>query len=72
MIADYLLFLLNRLKRFEYVDYMKLEEPMDNSRIMLAKSAIANDFFIVAKDRERGNDGLFINDVIKRREGFQM
>ena len=72
LIADYLLFLLNRLKRFEYVDYMKLEEPMDNSRIMLAKSAIANDFFIVAKDRERGNDGLFINDVIKRREGFQM
>jgi hypothetical protein len=54
LIADYLLFWLNRLGRFEYVEYMKLAEPIDNCRLMLAKSAIAHNFLTSFKDPERG------------------
>ena len=53
LIADYLLFWLNSHFRFEYVEYMKLEEPIDNCRIMLAKSAIAHGFLTTFKDFEK-------------------
>ena len=54
LIADYLLFRLNQQLRFEYVDFMKLEEPMDNCRVMLAKSAIAHGFMSPFRDFEKG------------------
>ena len=38
--ADYLLFHLNQTSRFDYVSYMKLDEPMDDARLMLAKTAV--------------------------------
>ena len=56
LIADYLLFWLNRLGRFEYVEYMKLEEPIDNCRLMLANAAIAHGFFASLKDPEKGKE----------------
>jgi len=54
LIADYLLYILNKSQRFEYVDYMKVEEPTDNIRLLLAKSAIAQGFLIKVKNYEKG------------------
>jgi len=49
-ISDYLLWWLNKNEMFSYVDYMKLEEPMDNVQIMLAHAAINNQLFTTKKD----------------------
>ena len=38
--VDYLLYYLNQTKHFNYVSYMKLDEPMDDARLMLAKTAV--------------------------------
>jgi len=41
-ISDYLLWYLNTHHQFDYVHFMKLEQPEENSLIMLGKSAIAH------------------------------
>jgi len=41
-ICDYLLWYLNQHHHFDYVEYMGLKQPEDNSKIMLAKCALAH------------------------------
>lgn len=53
-LADYLLFWLNKNKRFEYVDYMDLIEPVDECRVLLAKSASAKKWFCLRRDYVTG------------------
>ncbi|KAH8359238.1 hypothetical protein KR093_005294, partial [Drosophila rubida] len=45
LIADYLLFWLNKHKRYEYVDKMELQAPNDNISAMLAEYAQKQDLF---------------------------
>ena len=56
-IVDYLLFALNQMGNFSYVDYMKLgnEGPQENSKIMLAKSAVSLGWIVTARTVE--NEG---------------
>ena len=52
--ADYLLFHLNQTSRFNYVSYMKLDEPMDEARLMLAKTAIFQGMVKEGRNLETG------------------
>ena len=42
LIVDYLLFHLNKTGNFSYVEYMKLDGPQEDSRLMLMMSSRAN------------------------------
>ena len=55
-IVDYLLFALNKKGNFNYVNYMKLGEygPQEDSKLMLARAAVANDWIQNVKDVENG------------------
>ena len=55
-VVDYLLFALNRMGRFAYVDYMNIKEhgPQEHSKVMLAKSAFALGWADSVKDIENG------------------
>jgi len=49
-ICDYILWWLNSKHMFHYVQYMGLEQPEDNSQVMLAKAAIKADKFRQFRD----------------------
>ena len=55
-VVDYLLFALNRMGRFTYVDHMKIGEhgPQEHSKIMLAKSALSLGWIDNVKDIQNG------------------
>ena len=55
-IVDYLLFLMNRMGNFSYVDYMKLGDfgPQENSRLMLTRSAFALGYVEDVRDLDKG------------------
>jgi len=53
-LSDYLLFWLNKHRRFEYVDYMELLEPVDDYRVLLAKSAATKKWFCQRRDPMTG------------------
>ena len=55
LIADYLLYALNKNHRFEYVDFMKTDAPTDNVRFLLAKAAVAKGLITSVKNYEKGN-----------------
>ena len=52
--ADYLLFHLNQTAQFDYVSYMKLDEPMDDARLMLAMTAVYQGMVKQARDMDTG------------------
>ena len=52
--ADYLLFHLNQTSQFDYVPFMKLDEPMDLARLMLAKAALYQGMVKQGRDLETG------------------
>jgi len=52
--ADYLLFHLNQTAQFDYVSYMKLDEPMDDARLMLAMTALYQGMVKQARDMDTG------------------
>ena len=49
-ISDYLLWWLNKHEMFGYVDYMSIEEPVDDIKVMLAQSAVNTGCFQKKKD----------------------
>jgi ribosome biogenesis GTPase A len=53
-IADYLLFHLNLCQNFSYVSYLKLDEPMEDCRLMLAKTAVYQGLLVTRKDLQTG------------------
>ena len=55
--ADYLLFHLNQTAQFDYVPYMKLDEPMDDARLMLAMTALYQGMVKQARDMDTGEKG---------------
>ena len=52
--ADYLLFHLNQTAQFDYVSYMKLDDPMDDARLMLAMTAVYQGMVKQARDMDTG------------------
>lgn len=50
VVADYILFWLNKNSRFEYVEVLKLDEPIDNIDDLLAKICIKNNLFVKKRD----------------------
>ncbi len=54
MIADYLLYLLNRAGETSYVDALGLSAPTDNIRQLIAKAGLANRFLINKLDVQSG------------------
>ena len=55
-IVDYLLFCMNKMGNFSYIDHMKLGEygPQENSRLMLTRSALALGYVENVRDFEKG------------------
>jgi len=56
IIADYLLYWLNKNNKFDYVSYLNCDEPTDNIRIALAKAAIHRQSSV----KYRNFDGAYI------------
>ncbi|XP_050420672.1 mitochondrial GTPase 1 [Adelges cooleyi] len=56
IIADYLLYYLNKTNNFDYVSYLNCDEPTDDIRIALAKAAIHRQ----ASIKYRNFDGSYI------------
>ena len=54
--ADYLLFWMNKNQIFDYVNIMKLDEPCDDIRMALAKSAFAHGMISNKVDLATGNN----------------
>ncbi len=52
--ADYLLYHLNQTENFAYVSLLKLDEPMDDIRLVLAKSAIYQGLLAKRRNLETG------------------
>jgi len=70
-IADYMLWWLNRHHNFSYVDYMGLEEPVDNGKIMLARSAHAQGFYRkIPKRMIEGGGPAVIPDIDRAARTF--
>lgn len=53
-IADYILWWMNKHQLFNYLDYMGLEEPCDNVRILLTKYCVKNNMFLRMRSTEGG------------------
>lgn len=58
IVADYVLYLLNKFRRFEYVDVLKLKEPSDNILDVLAQIAVNNKKYLRSKDQSTGSHVL--------------
>ncbi|KAK7789859.1 hypothetical protein R5R35_003765 [Gryllus longicercus] len=61
VIADYLLYSLNKRKNFRYVDEMNLEEPVDDIRIVLATIAVKKNK--MKRVRDSSNQYLQVPDL---------
>jgi len=57
--VDYLLYHLNQSGHFDYVSYMKLDEPMDDARLMLAKTALYNGMLTRRRNMDTGQMQLY-------------
>ena len=62
--ADYLLFHLNQTSRFDYVSHMKLDEPMDDARLMLAKTAVYQGMVENRRNIETGEINFKANKMV--------
>ena len=51
LLCDYLLFLLNKDRNQSYVDYMGIDEPVDNLRVFMNKVARANPTSMIIKKK---------------------
>ncbi|KAK7109914.1 hypothetical protein V1264_013871 [Littorina saxatilis] len=49
-LADYLLYWLNKRENFSYVDYFKLDGPVDNAMVFLTKVAVNNQKVLRVRD----------------------
>lgn len=61
-VVDYVLYHLNKTGRFGYVDYMKLDRPYDDVRVLMAKAALSLNFTKDAYDLEKGESAACCPD----------
>lgn len=63
VISDYLLWWLNKHHIFEYVEYMGLDQPEDDVKVMLAKSALAANKIVKRKNIQGGSGRTEFPDI---------